>query len=138
MGTPCEIEGVRALQARQWRRGLSSVDAVVLTIALLCTKSFDYDKLMVHELSTKRGLCLAEVGKVDVVHGRMTVEDRSGATLVDEPVKAFYEAALRAGGRPVGRAGTACCPRGRCLGFAARGLRASAIGCGGSVTVVSA
>jgi len=37
VGTPCEIQGIRALQARPWRRGNSGVDAVVLTIALLCT-----------------------------------------------------------------------------------------------------
>ena len=95
VGTPCEIQGLRALQAREWRRGVSRVDAVVLAIALLCTKSFDYRKLMVEELASKRGLSLAEVGKVDVIHGRMIVEDRSGRTLVDEPVKDFHGAALK-------------------------------------------
>ncbi|MGO8874501.1 MAG: Coenzyme F420 hydrogenase/dehydrogenase, beta subunit C-terminal domain [Acidimicrobiales bacterium] len=95
VGTPCEIQGIRALQARAWRRGASGVDAVVLTIALLCTKSFDYHKLMVEELSEQRGLSLAEVGKVDVIHGRMIVEDRAGGRLVDEPVKEFHGAALK-------------------------------------------
>jgi coenzyme F420 hydrogenase subunit beta len=68
---------------------------VVLTIALLCTKSFDYRKLMVREIAEQRGLNLAEVGKVDVIHGRMIVEDLSGSTLVDEPVKNFHGAALK-------------------------------------------
>ena len=95
VGTPCEIQGIRALQAREWRRGSSRVDAVVLTIALLCTKSFDYRKLMVRDLSEERGLCLADIGKVDVIHGRMIVEDRSGSTVVDEPVKDFHGAALK-------------------------------------------
>jgi len=95
VGTPCEIQGIRALQARSWRRGSSRVDAVVLTIALLCTKSFDYRKLMVQELSERRGLALDQVGKVDVIHGRMIVEDRVGKTLVDEPVKDFHGAALK-------------------------------------------
>jgi len=95
VGTPCEIQGLKALQAREWRRGSSRVDAVVLAIALLCTKSFDYRKLMVREMSEKRGLDLAEVGKVDVIHGRMIVEDREGATMVDEPVKDFHGAALK-------------------------------------------
>jgi coenzyme F420 hydrogenase subunit beta len=95
VGTPCEIQGLRALQAREWRRGTSRVDAVVLAIALLCTKSFDYGKLMVRELSETRGLSLADIGKVDVIHGRMIVEDRTGATLVDEPVKDFHGAALK-------------------------------------------
>ncbi len=95
VGTPCEIQGLKAMQARQWRRGASRVDAVSLTIALLCTKSFDYRKLMLEELATKRRLDLAEVGKVDVNHGRMIVEDHSGGVLVDEPVKAFHGAALK-------------------------------------------
>jgi coenzyme F420 hydrogenase subunit beta len=95
VGTPCEIQGIRALQAREWRRGASRVDAVVLTIALLCTKSFDYKRLMVEELAERRGVDLSGVGKVDVIHGRMIVEDRDGATIVDEPVKDFHGAALK-------------------------------------------
>ncbi|MGH9169811.1 MAG: Coenzyme F420 hydrogenase/dehydrogenase, beta subunit C-terminal domain [Acidimicrobiales bacterium] len=95
VGTPCEIQGLRALQAREWRRGASRVDAVVLTIALLCTKSFDYKRLMLEEIASRRQVDLAEVGKVDVVHGRMVVEDHTGETIVDEPVKAFHGAALK-------------------------------------------
>jgi len=95
VGTPCEVQAIRALQARAWSRGSSRVDAVGLTIALLCTKSFDYRGLMVRTIAEERGVDLAEVGKVDVVHGRMRVEDRSGAPLVDEPVKAFHGAALK-------------------------------------------
>ena len=95
VGTPCEIQGIRALQARRWRRGSSRVDAVGLSIALLCTKSFDYTALMVEALAGERGVDLAAVGKVDVVHGHLVVEDRQGAVLVDEPVKAFHGAALK-------------------------------------------
>jgi coenzyme F420 hydrogenase subunit beta len=95
VGTPCEVQGIRALQARSWRRGVSRVDAVTLSIALLCTKSFDYKRLMLGLLRDERGLDLAEVGKVDVIHGRMFVFDRAGAVLVDEPVKAFHSAALK-------------------------------------------
>jgi len=43
VGTPCEIQGIRAMQARRWATGAHRIDAVVLTIALLCTKSFDYE-----------------------------------------------------------------------------------------------
>jgi coenzyme F420 hydrogenase subunit beta len=95
VGTPCEIEAIRALQARPWRRGSSRIDAIVLTIALLCTKSFDYEALMVSALARQRGIDLSEVAKVDVVHGRLVVEDRSGAILCDEPIKAFHGAALK-------------------------------------------
>ena len=95
VGTPCEIEGVRALQAREWRRGASRVDAVALTIALFCTKSFDYEGLVLGELRDKRGVAPEHIGKVDVIRGRMLVEDRRGEVLVDEPVKDFHGVALR-------------------------------------------
>jgi coenzyme F420 hydrogenase subunit beta len=95
VGTPCEIQGIRALQARAWGRGASRVDAVVLTIALLCTKSFDYRRLMLEDLRDARGLDLARVGKVDVVHGRLRVEDLEHRVVVDEPVKSFHGAALK-------------------------------------------
>ncbi len=95
VGTPCEIQGIRAIQSRPWRRGSSGIDSVVLTIALLCTKSFDYERLMLRELRDERGIDLEEVGKVDVIHGRMLVEDRAGKVLVDEPVKDFHGAALK-------------------------------------------
>src|ERR1035437_9942187 len=50
VGTPCEIQGIRAMQSRRWETGVHRVDAVVLTIALLCTKSFDYQGLMLRLL----------------------------------------------------------------------------------------
>jgi coenzyme F420 hydrogenase subunit beta len=95
VGTPCEVQGIRAMQARPWTWGKSRVDAVVLTIALLCTKSFDYRGLMLRELRDERGVLLSQVGKVDVIHGRMIVEDREGNRLVDEPVRDFHGAALK-------------------------------------------
>ena len=45
VGTPCEVQGLRAMQARRWPTGAHRVDAVVLTIALMCTKNFDYEAL---------------------------------------------------------------------------------------------
>jgi coenzyme F420 hydrogenase subunit beta len=95
VGTPCEVEAIRAMQARPWTWGASRVDAVALTIALLCTKSFNYEKLMVTEVQKRRGIPLEQVGKVDVIHGRMIVEDTDGQVLVDEPVRDFHGAALK-------------------------------------------
>ena len=45
VGTPCEVQGLRAMQARRWPTGAHRVDAVVLSIALMCTKNFDYEAL---------------------------------------------------------------------------------------------
>ena len=95
VGTPCEVEGIRALQARPWFWGSARVDAVVLTVALLCTKSFNYEKRMVGEIQRQRGIPLEKVGKVDVIHGRLLVEDLDGNTLVSEPVRDFHGAALK-------------------------------------------
>jgi coenzyme F420 hydrogenase subunit beta len=95
VGTPCEVQGIRALQAREWRRGNSRVDAITLTIALMCTKSFDYRRLMLEMIERDRSIALADVGKVDVIHGRLFVYDRRGNVVVDEPVKAFHGAALK-------------------------------------------
>jgi coenzyme F420 hydrogenase subunit beta len=95
VGTPCEVQGLRALLARPFGWGRSRPDAVALTVALLCTKSFDYEKLMLRELRDRRDLDLSRVGKVDVIHGRMLAWDLDGHVLVDEPVKQFHGAALK-------------------------------------------
>jgi coenzyme F420 hydrogenase subunit beta len=95
VGTPCEVQAIRAMQARPWAWGSQKVDAVLLTIALLCTKSFNYEKLMVGEIQRRRGIPLEKVGKVDVIHGKLLVEDTDGNTLVSEPVRDFHGAALK-------------------------------------------
>jgi coenzyme F420 hydrogenase subunit beta len=95
VGTPCEIQGIRAMQSRRWPTGAHRIDAVVLTIALLCTKSFDYQGLMLQLLREDRGIDIERVSKVDVIHGRMIVEYRDGEVAVDEPIKNFHGAALK-------------------------------------------
>ena len=78
VGTPCEIQGIRAMQSRRWPTGAHRIDAVVLTIALLCTKSFDYRGLMLQLLAEDRSIDIDRVSKVDVIRGRMIVEYRDG------------------------------------------------------------
>ncbi len=95
VGTPCEIEGIKAMQARPWTWGSSWVEAVTLTIALLCTKSFNYEKLMLEEIRHKRGVNLEEVGRVDVMRGKLIVQDKSGETIFEEPIRDFHDAALK-------------------------------------------
>jgi coenzyme F420 hydrogenase subunit beta len=95
VGTPCEIQGIRAMQSRRWPTGAHRIDAVVLTIALLCTKSFDYRGLMLQLLAEDRSIDIDRVSKVDVIRGRMIVEYRDGEVAVDEPVKNFHGAALK-------------------------------------------
>ncbi len=95
VGTPCEIEGIKAMQARPWSWGSARVETVVLTIALLCTKSFNYEKLMVTEIQRRRGIPLERIGRVDVIHGKLIVQDHEATTLLEEPIRDFHGAALK-------------------------------------------
>jgi coenzyme F420 hydrogenase subunit beta len=95
VGTPCEIEGIQAMQARPWTWGSAQVEAIALTIALLCTKSFNYEKLMLEEIQDKRDVNLDEVGRVDVMKGKLIVQDREGKTIFEEPIRDFHGAALK-------------------------------------------
>ena len=95
VGTPCEIEGIKAMQARPWTWGSSRVEAITLTIALLCTKSFNHGKLMLEEVQNKRGVDLEEVGRVDVIRGRLIVQDKRGEAIFEEPIRDFHGAALK-------------------------------------------
>ncbi len=95
VGTPCEVQGIRAMQSRRWSTGAHRVDAIALTIALMCTKSFDYRGLMLQLLKEDRDIDLDRVSKVDVIRGRMIVEYRDGDVAVDEPIKNFHGAALK-------------------------------------------
>src|SRR3989337_1191025 len=95
VGTPCEIEGIKAIQARPWTWGTSQVEAITLTIALLCTKSFNYEKLMLEEIQDKRNVDLDNVGRVDIIRGKMIVQDLDGETIFEEPIRDFHGAALK-------------------------------------------
>lgn len=95
VGTPCEIEGIKAMQARPWTWGTSRVEAITLTIALLCTKSFNYEKLMLEEIRDKRDVDLDTVGRVDIIRGKLIVQDLEGETIFEEPIRDFHGAALK-------------------------------------------
>ncbi|MDQ3693012.1 MAG: Coenzyme F420 hydrogenase/dehydrogenase, beta subunit C-terminal domain [Chloroflexota bacterium] len=95
VGTPCELQGLRAMQARPWYWGSSRVEAVVLTIGLLCTKSFNYEQLMVQEVQAKRGVALAEIEKIDIIRGKLYIYGRDEAIRIEEPIRNFHGAALK-------------------------------------------
>ena len=97
VGTPCEIEGIRALQDFEWEYGSheDGVRSIEYAIALMCTKNFNYQKLMGEKLAEERDIDLDEVGKMDVLDGRMMAYDHDGDLIVDEDVEAFHDAALK-------------------------------------------
>ncbi|MFB6082729.1 MAG: Coenzyme F420 hydrogenase/dehydrogenase, beta subunit C-terminal domain [Halorientalis sp.] len=97
VGTPCEIEGIRAMQDFEWDYASqeAGVRAVDYTIALMCTKNFNYYSLIGEQLEKKRDIPPADIGKLDVLDGEMRVYDHDGAELLVEDVENFHDAALK-------------------------------------------
>ena len=97
VGTPCEIEGIRALQDFDWDYNSqeTGVRAIDYTIALMCTKNFNYHRLIGEQLEEKRDISPDEIGKMDVLHGNMMVYDHSGEMILEEDVEHFHDAALK-------------------------------------------
>ncbi|MXV62869.1 4Fe-4S dicluster domain-containing protein [Natronorubrum sp. JWXQ-INN-674] len=97
VGTPCEIEGIRALQDFDWdyqaqNEGIRAVD---YTVSLMCTKNFNYYSLMGEQLEEKRDISPEGIGKMDVLNGKMMVYDHDGEMIVEEDVENFHDAALK-------------------------------------------
>lgn len=97
VGTPCEIEGIRALQDFEWeyQSHEAGVRAIDYTIALMCTKNFNYHRLIGEQLKEKRGISTEEIGKMDVLHGDMIVYDHDGELILEEDVTNFHDATLK-------------------------------------------
>ena len=97
VGTPCEIEGIRALQDFGWDYSTqeAGVRAIDYTIALMCTKNFNYYALMGELIEDERGIPREEIGKMDVLHGKMIAYGHDGDLLLEEDVENFHDAALK-------------------------------------------
>ncbi|MFC3960153.1 Coenzyme F420 hydrogenase/dehydrogenase, beta subunit C-terminal domain [Halovivax cerinus] len=97
VGTPCEIEGIRALQDFDWdlQAQEAGLQAVEYRIALMCTKNFNYQRLLGDELESKRGISPDEIGKMDVIEGEMRVYDEDLEPLLAEDVADFHDATLK-------------------------------------------
>ena len=97
VGTPCEIEGLAALQDFDHDYGNQDegVQAVEYSIALMCTKNFNYERLIGEQLEARRDISPDEIGKLDVIDGKMKVYDRDLELILDEDIEAFHGAALK-------------------------------------------
>ncbi|MFQ5795328.1 MAG: Coenzyme F420 hydrogenase/dehydrogenase, beta subunit C-terminal domain [Candidatus Bipolaricaulia bacterium] len=96
VGTPCEIVGIKALQQHPWEGSAGwqkKIDAVVYTIALMCTRNFDYDRLAFK--LKQRDIELEAVGKIDVIEGELHLYDKQGEVILQEDIRRFHDAALR-------------------------------------------
>ncbi|MEF8784638.1 MAG: Coenzyme F420 hydrogenase/dehydrogenase, beta subunit C-terminal domain [Haloarculaceae archaeon] len=97
VGTPCEIEGISALQDFEWEYGSqeAGVRAIDYKIALMCTKNFNYERLIGDKLQDERGIDIDNVGKMDVLHGKLMVDDLEGERILEEDIEEFHDAALK-------------------------------------------
>jgi coenzyme F420 hydrogenase subunit beta len=50
---------------------------------------------MLEEIRDKRGVDLADVGRVDVIRGKLIVQDKNGEIIFEEPIRDFHDAALK-------------------------------------------
>jgi len=97
VGTPCEIEGIRAVQDFEWDYASheDGVRAIEYTIALMCTKNFNYERLLGEQLEEKRDIPPEDIGKLDVIDGKMKVFDHDLELILDEDIENFHVAALK-------------------------------------------
>ena len=92
VGTPCQISVLRALQRYPWRYRSTATGAVVLTIALFCTRSFDPDRL--EAAVSNSGVETQSVSRLDIREGLLIAQNGEGVELLRKPVKEFVGAAL--------------------------------------------
>src|SRR3712207_8734893 len=50
---------------------------------------------MLEEIRDRRNVDLEEVGRVDVIRGKLIVQDKEGETVFEEPIRDFHGAALK-------------------------------------------
>lgn len=89
VGTPCVIQGAAALERYEWE---DEVASIALTVALMCTRNFEYERL--RSLLEARDVDLSAVDKLDVTEGILHAVDADGDVLLDAPVETFEAAAL--------------------------------------------
>lgn len=89
VGTPCVVQGATALQSfgREGERA-----DIALTVALFCTRSFEYDRLT--SVLVDHGVDPDEVASLDVADGTLFAQDEAGDLLLETDVEAFDAAGL--------------------------------------------
>lgn len=90
VGTPCVVQGAAALDRLPYD---DELDAIALTIALVCTRSFAYDRLRMKLIGS--GVDVPEVETLAVASGTLFAYDDADECLLETNVESFDEAALR-------------------------------------------
>ena len=89
VGTPCTIQGATALD----RYGHEPADPIALTVALMCTRTFEYDRLRSQLESFD--VDPEAVEKLDIAEGVLTATGADGEVLLETDVSEFDAAGLR-------------------------------------------
>ena len=89
VGTPCVIQGASALD----RYDNPAADPIALTVALMCTRSFEYDRLL--SRLDAFDVDPEAVAKIDVTGGTLYATDADGEVLLETDVDEFDAAGLR-------------------------------------------
>lgn len=89
VGPPCVANGAAALQEMGREEHL---DQVVLTIALMCTQSFEYDRL--RSLLIDEGIDLESVDTLSLIGGGLRAYDEGGELLVTAQIDDFGAATM--------------------------------------------
>lgn len=89
VGTPCVVEGARAL-GRYDHDGATSI---ALTVALMCTRSFEASRLA--SVLARTDVDPEAVDRLDVSDGVLTAVDANGVIRYEGPVDEFDRAGLR-------------------------------------------
>lgn len=93
VGTPCQVSGLRALQRFPWRYRRSTAGAVVLAVALFCTRSFEPRDL---ELAVAgSGVDTSRVARIDIRGAELVARGRGAEVLLRRPVRDFRHTALK-------------------------------------------
>jgi len=98
VGTPCEIEGIRALQDFEWDYQAQNEG---IPRGRLHDRADVYQELQLPQphgraaAEEQRGISPSEIGKMDVLNGKMMVYDHDGEMIVEEDIENFHDAALK-------------------------------------------
>lgn len=93
VGTPCQIQAIKALQKYPWEGSAAwRIDSIKITIALMCTRAFKYEKFAF--LLKKKGVDLSCVDRMEVKNGEFTLKNKERKVIYKDKIHNFDAAAL--------------------------------------------
>lgn len=92
VGTPCQIRAIRKMQMSGLKKYVAPVKFL---IGLMCSETFDYERLMVNHIQEALGINLKDIKKMNI-KGRMLVTTQSGVETISlSEIKKFARKSCR-------------------------------------------